>query len=164
MSRQKASGIRVSLGANENGICIRSYQSIIQSPLTNTITINYATKEEARNSLLFFIGSNSNQEYLIVEMVDRRIRFVWNLGGGAAQLEHPMEIETNDQGLVKDQQWYKIEVIRIGNQASLSVKRTPDGNKQDNQQVSAISAPGYNRLDIDPNGQFYIGGLPSTGK
>lgn len=162
LARQKTSGIRVSLGVNENGICIRSYLPIIQSSLTNIITLNYATKDEARNSLLFYIGSSSNQEYMAIEMVERHIRFIWNLGGGSQTIEHPLEIETNDQGLTKDQQWFKIEVIRIGNAATLSVKRTPDGNKQDEQQVSAISAPRHNKIDIDANSQFYIGGLPTS--
>ena len=162
LARQKASGIRVSLGVNENGICIRSYQPTIQSSLTNVITLNYATKDEARNSLLFFIGSNSNQEYLALEMIDRKIRFIWNLGAGSQVLEHPLEIETNDQGLTKDQQWFKIEATRIGNTATLSVKRTPDGNKQDDQQVTGSSAVGHNKLDIDSNSQFYIGGLPTS--
>lgn len=94
LAKQKASSIRVSLGVNEAGICIRSYQPHIQSSLTNQITLNYATKDEARNSLLFFIGSNTNQEYMAIEMVDRRIRFIWNLGGGSQTLEHPQEIET----------------------------------------------------------------------
>ena len=162
LAKQKTTGIRVSLGVNENGICIRSYQPTIQSSLTNIITLNYATKDEARNSLLFFIGSNSNQEYMAIEMVDRKIRFIFNLGGGSQVLEHPLEIETNDQGLTKDLQWYKIEVTRIGNQATLSVKRTPEGSKQDDQQVTLISAPGYNKLDVDANSQFYVGGLPTS--
>ena len=53
-------------------------------------------------------------------------------------------------------------MIRIGNVASLSVKRTPDGTKQDSRLITANSEPNHHKLDLDANAQFYIGGLPTT--
>lgn len=88
LARQKASSIKVSLGADSSGICIRSFQPEVEPSTTNSITLNYAIKDEARDALLFFIGSATTDDYMAIEMVDRKIRFHWNTGGGASTLQH----------------------------------------------------------------------------
>lgn len=46
-------------------------------------------------------------------MVNRRIRFLWNVGGGTGVLTHPEVIEAGDiQG---DNSWYRIEAERYSN-------------------------------------------------
>ncbi len=44
-------------------------------------------------------------------MVNRKIRFVWDLGGGVAELTHHLHIQTAGD-LQRDQHWYKIDVER----------------------------------------------------
>lgn len=44
-------------------------------------------------------------------MINRKIRFVWDVGGGPTELTHPMHIQTAGD-LHKDQHWYKIEIER----------------------------------------------------
>lgn len=46
-------------------------------------------------------------------MVNRKIRFVWNVGGGLGEVTHPHHIQTAGD-LSKDQHWYKVEAERYG--------------------------------------------------
>lgn len=43
-------------------------------------------------------------------MVNRRIRFLWDVGGGVGVITHPRVIET--AVLKEDKHWYRIEVER----------------------------------------------------
>lgn len=160
LARQKASSIRVSIGSKKQR-CIRLFKPDIEPTTTNNIIINFAIKNEAQESLLFFLGSIKVDDFMAVEMIKRKIRFLWNAGGGTQIIEHNLTIDTNDEQLSKNDQWYKIEVQRFGNIARLSVKRTPDGQKTDLHEVEGTSSPGYSRMDLDSSSHFYIGGLPS---
>ena len=160
LARQKSASIRVSLGPDRSGVCARSYEPQIQPSISNNIIMNYAIKDEARDCLLFFIGSRRTDDFMAIEMVDRKIRFLWNAGGGTKMLAHTLNIETNDQQLLKDSQWYKIEVNRIGNVASLTVKRTPDGTKADPFEISDSSPQGFSRMDLNQDSYFFIGEFP----
>ena len=226
LARHRAASVRVSLGPNANGICIRSYEAPADGPLFTSVVINYATKDANKNSLLFWlgngiggnggvpgvgnsgssagsfasnshasalmqqmefkgnlfgnaVGTNSNTasftssqssaalnqlssgEFFAIELVDRRIRLLWNLGGGTQMIQHSMEIETNDPSLLNDQQWYKISVLRVGNVASLSVLRTPQGDRFDPSVVRGASPPGHTRLHLESDTQLFVGGLPA---
>jgi laminin alpha 3/5 len=187
-ARHRAGSVRVSLAPNANGICIRSYEPPNDGPLFTSVTINYATRDASKNSLLFWlgvgslsVGSNSatavtspavdtktaalavsSNEYLAIELVDRHIRLLWNLGGGPQTLQHPLEIEPNDPGLLNDMQWYRISVLRVGNTASLSVQRTPQSDRVDSSTVRGSSPPGHTRLSLDGGDvQLLVGGLPA---
>lgn len=50
---------------------------------------------------------------MIIEMVNRKIRFLWNAGGGNEIIQHNLTIETNDDQLLSDERWYKIEANRF---------------------------------------------------
>ncbi|GIZ05375.1 laminin subunit alpha-1 [Caerostris extrusa] len=76
------------------------------------------------------------------------------------KIQHNLTIETNDEQLLKDDRWYKIEVNRFGNVATLSVKPTPSGQKNDPFAVSGASPAGYSKMDLDSKSYFYIGGTP----
>ncbi|GBN27693.1 hypothetical protein AVEN_165855-1, partial [Araneus ventricosus] len=103
--------IRVGLTSDVNDQCIRSYSPTVEPSTTNNIILNFATKSNAKDSLLFFIGSAKEEDFMALEMVNRRIRFLWNVGGGTHSITHPKEIETNDE-LSKKEQWFKIEANR----------------------------------------------------
>lgn len=44
-------------------------------------------------------------------MINRKIRFVWNLGGEPGEVTHPMHVQTAGD-LANDQHWYRIEAQR----------------------------------------------------
>lgn len=130
MARQEASGIRISLGADRANECIRTYEPDIEPSFTNNIVMYYAVKHEnQRDSLLLYLGSKNIQyisnDYMALEMKDRKIRFAWNTGSNERMIQHPLLIGTNDAQLSKEKLWYKIEVKRFGNYANLSVLRVP---------------------------------------
>lgn len=164
LARQKASSIKVSLGANADGNCVRSFRPDTEPSSTNSITLNYAIKDEAKDALLFFVSSASTDDFMAIEMIDRKIRFLWNAGGGTQVLEHSRTIETNDPHLLKNNQWYKIQVSRIANVATLTVKRTPDGDKPDELEVTSSSPPNFSKMDLDEHAYLFVGGIPSDFK
>ena len=157
LARQKASSIKVLLGVDyPRQECVRSFKPDIEPSTTNTISLNYAIKDDARDALLFFISSASTDDFMAVEMVDRKIRFLWNAGGGTQVLTHGLNIETNDPHLNKDNQWYKIMVTRIGNVATLKVKRTPEADEADELEVTGSSPPNFSRMDLDNDAYVFI--------
>ncbi|XP_035204465.1 laminin subunit alpha-1-like [Stegodyphus dumicola] len=161
LARQKASSIKVGLTSDSEGKCIRSYAAVTEPSTTNNIILNYATNSDQTDSLLFFIGSAKEEDFMAIEMVDRKIRFLWNVGGGTQVITHEQKIETNDQ-LLKNERWFKIEANRIGNIGTLSVKRTPDGQKPDPLEVSGASPAGYTKMDLDSSSNFFVGGFPDN--
>ncbi|XP_015910992.1 laminin subunit alpha-1 isoform X2 [Parasteatoda tepidariorum] len=162
LARQKASSIRIGLTSDTSGTCMRSYSPTIEPSTTNNIVLNYATKSNAEDSLLFFIGSSKEEDFMAIEMVNRKIRFLWNVGGGTKVIVHDKEIETNNEQLLKNSQWFKIEANRIGNIGTLSVKRTPDGQKPDPLEVTGSSPAGYTKMDLDSSSNFFVGGFPDN--
>lgn len=130
LARQKAASIRISLGADREGVCVRTYEPDIEPSFTNNIVLYYAIKHEhIRDSLLMFIGARDIQNYgndfMALEMVNRQIRFTWSTGNNERTVTHPLNIMTNDAMLSKDSYWYKIEVKRYGSTANLSVLAVP---------------------------------------
>ena len=49
---------------------------------------------------------------MALEMVNRRIRFVWNNGGQTQTIEYPRRLRANNEQLMKDQHWYIIDAER----------------------------------------------------
>ena len=49
-------------------------------------------------------------DFLALEIVDRRVRFVWNVGGGTGILTHPETLQSGD--LQDDTIWYRVEAER----------------------------------------------------
>ena len=49
---------------------------------------------------------------MAIEMVDRRIRFVWNNGAGSQAIEHNVTIETANDIRHDDHMWYRITAER----------------------------------------------------
>ncbi|XP_029841229.2 laminin subunit alpha-1 [Ixodes scapularis] len=161
LARQRASSIRVSLSADQEGECSRSFRPEIESTTTNSIVLNYAIKEEDQNSLLFFIAnSKGKDDFMAIEMVNRKIKFSWNAGGGTHSITHNMVIETNERQLERDSRWYKVEVFRVGNVATLSVKRKPDGARDDPEEITGAAPAGFGKMDLDASSHLYVGRIP----
>lgn len=70
--------------------------------------LNIQSIAQYKNDLKHFF----QDDFMIVEMVNRKIRFLWNAGGGSQVIQHNLTIETNDEQLLRDDRWYKIEVSR----------------------------------------------------
>jgi laminin alpha 1/2 len=49
-------------------------------------------------------------DFIALEIVDRKVRFLWNVGGGTGVVTHPEILESGD--LQKDRFWYRIEAER----------------------------------------------------
>ncbi|XP_075729518.1 wing blister isoform X1 [Rhipicephalus microplus] len=163
LARQRASSIRVSLSADSNDQCSRSFKPEIESTMTNSIILNYAIKEDDQNSLLFFLAnSKGKDDFMAIEMVNRKIKFSWNAGGGTHSITHSMHIETNDPQLGRDSNWYKVEVFRVGNVATLSVKRKPDGARDDPEEITGAAPAGFGKMDLDSSSYFYVGSVPDN--
>ncbi|XP_017494599.1 PREDICTED: laminin subunit alpha-1-like, partial [Rhagoletis zephyria] len=105
-----------------------------------------------------------SNDFMAVEMKNRKIRFIWSTGKSERIIKHQLPIATNDAQLNKDSKWYKIEVKRFGSVANLTVQRVPDANTQDPFEVSeslqSSDESVAKRMDLDRNSYFYIGGLP----
>ncbi|RWS09264.1 Laminin subunit alpha-2-like protein, partial [Dinothrombium tinctorium] len=167
MARQRAAGIRtVSLtSAYPNEICVRSFQSEAKPSTTSNIQLVYSTRVSYKNALLFFISSTINQDFMAIELFNRKIRFLWNAGGGTQVIEHNSTIETLNLLKPRERQWYKIEVNKISNIVTLSVlKMSGDSLKSDDKIAEGSSSAKYLRMDFDVNANLFIGGFPKNFK
>lgn len=114
--------------------------------------------ENVNTPLLFIQGEE--QKFIAVEMVERRIRFVWNLGGDTGTLTYPIELKTRDPKY--DDAWYHIEANRIMNLGSLIVRQmNNNGTLIETNDVNGMSGSDYTRFVITQNDRIWIGGVPS---
>lgn len=55
---------------------------------------------------LFTISCFPGQsDFMAVEMVNRRIEFAWNAGGGPQRITHPLSLLTNTPEVSDDTRW-----------------------------------------------------------
>lgn len=185
LAHQEATSVHVSIMAgSESGLCTRSY--FVPSVLSaesgvsvggfniKQISLIWSLHSEEAESLLLFIGSKTNGEFITVEMYERHIRLVYNLNSyspsGIQVLTHPKTIDLNDKGLLSDEAWYLITVtVTNDEQIQLSVKPVPKAHERDTQQVSqrlTLNSDGSSRLTTSPYGEaeihFFVGGLPAA--
>nr|XP_018899369.1 PREDICTED: laminin subunit alpha-1 [Bemisia tabaci] len=161
-ARHIADGIRLSLTSKgERGSCIRSYQpDLLESSITNTIVLTYAISSQHRDALLFYLPSSTTSDFLAVEMVNRKIRFVWNVGGDTGEVTNAVHIQTAGD-LSNDQHWYRIEAERKANVGTLYVRPQvlPFGSYlRDGSPVTGNSTGGIGRLDVSPHDRVWVGG------
>lgn len=106
--------------------------------------------------ILFLQGEDNR--FLAVEMVKRKIRFVWNLGGGAASITHSMELHKKD--LAYDEAWYQIEANRTMNVGNLIVRQLGIYANKPPLMLNGASRSEYTRLSVLPTNRLWIGGVP----
>ena len=51
-------------------------------------------------------------EFLSLELVDRKVRFAWDVGAGSTLVEHLLEIEPADEESDEKDQWYRVVAER----------------------------------------------------
>ncbi|VVC37186.1 Hypothetical protein CINCED_3A012310 [Cinara cedri] len=164
-AHQIADGIRISISGQENdtnNACIRTYQPKFLEPSTRTtIVLSYAISSNERDALLFYLSSKTTGDFVAIEMVNRKIRFVWDVGGGIGEITHPMHIQTASD-LNNDQHWYRIEVERVHNLGKLLIRPevVPSGSSLAmGSPHTNMSSTGMGRLDINSDDQIWIGGI-----
>ncbi|XP_078049382.1 wing blister isoform X1 [Augochlora pura] len=159
-ARNAADGIRVSLKSANGKKCFRSYRpSTLQPTSTNTIVITLALSEGRKEGSLFYLPSSINDDFLALEIINRRVRFVWNVGGGTGVVTHPEELKTGDFN--DDRYWYRIEAARIRHVGRLRVRKQAtlsSGSKFETN--STVSEYGW--FDITMSDHVWIGGIPQS--
>ncbi|KAG0419196.1 hypothetical protein HPB47_004290, partial [Ixodes persulcatus] len=150
-------------------LATRSEQSAARARKThNQLQLNL---EELRDKVLLARQRASSDDFMAIEMVNRKIKFSWNAGGGTHSITHNMVIETNERQLERDSRWYKVEVFRqvlspssidgtVGNVATLSVKRKPDGARDDPEEITGAAPAGFGKMDLDGSSHLYVGRIP----
>ncbi|XP_046413773.1 laminin subunit alpha-1-like [Neodiprion fabricii] len=159
-ARNTADGIRISLKSVNTKKCVRSYRpSILQPGTTTTIIITLAIEGKHKQGSLFYLPSTISDDFVALEMVNRKIRFVWNVGGGTGIVTHPEVIEPGD--ITGDNFWYRIEAERTRNVGKLSVrKQTSTSGRY--LPVLNSTYPEYGRFDITPGDRVWLGGIPES--
>ncbi|XP_048872059.1 laminin subunit alpha-1-like isoform X2 [Brienomyrus brachyistius] len=146
-ARKQASSIKVAVLADQD--CVRTYKPELSSSNLNTLTLTVKTSEA--DNLLFYMGSNSSDDFLAVEMHGGMVSFLWDVGSGHAKLEYPDLQIDNDK-------WYRIHARRFGRRGSLNVWDL----QSDLRPAVEVSSPGPSVvLEVDESTLIFVGGLGS---
>ncbi|XP_048508975.1 laminin subunit alpha-1 [Athalia rosae] len=159
-ARNTADGIRISLKSVDTKKCVRSYRpSTLQPGTTTTIVITIAIENKHKQGSLFYLPSSVSDDFVALEMVNRRIRFVWNVGGGTGVVIHPEVIEPGD--IQSDNYWYRIEAERIRNVGKLSVRKQTSTSGRYLPVLNATN-PEYGRFYVTSSDRVWLGGIPES--
>jgi laminin, alpha 1/2 len=152
--------IRVSVESTSSN-CVRSYFPTSTGPSSsNNIIMTIALNSKTTNSPLLFL-QGEDQKFIAVEMINRKIFLLWNLGSDTGIISHPLEIQTRDPKY--DDAWYKIEISRTLNIGTLTVHRmTNDGDFALSNPVTGTTSQDFTRLTIDHTSRVYMGGVPDN--
>ena len=196
MARHSADSVRISIGNDweePGSSCIRTYRVNLTSGTSNRIGLVYAvSRAEHRDGLLAYLPSSmhgsggGSRNFLAIEMVDRKIRFLWDNGAGTRAITHNVTIDTANNLAKEDHMWYKIEAerysqnltfcqshmlmwltfarSRIGNIGRLNVRKVKPvyDRPEFHRWIVGESAAGANVLDLHPDDLLYIGGVPDV--
>nr|XP_012147088.1 PREDICTED: laminin subunit alpha-2 isoform X4 [Megachile rotundata]XP_012147089.1 PREDICTED: laminin subunit alpha-2 isoform X4 [Megachile rotundata] len=159
-ARNTADGIRVSLRSAEGKECIRSYRpSTLQPSSTNTIVMTFVLPRGKKEGPLFYLPSSINDDFIALEIINRRVRFVWNVGGGTGVVVHPEIIESGD--LREDKFWYRIEAERVRHLGKLYVRKQASRSEKYSPVMNSTNFE-YGRFDISMSDRVWIGGIPRS--
>ncbi|RLU21684.1 hypothetical protein DMN91_006060 [Ooceraea biroi] len=159
-ARNTADGIRVSLMSTEGKECIRSYRpATLHSSTTTSIVMTFALPTARKEGSLFYLPSGVNDDFVALEIVDRKVRFLWNVGGGTSVLTHPEVLESGD--LQNDKFWYRVEAERIRHTGKLSVRKQSSTSGQYLPVINSTNSE-YGRFDVLPTDRVWIGGIPKS--
>ncbi|XP_043271259.1 laminin subunit alpha-1 [Venturia canescens] len=159
-ARNAAEGMRVSLRSVDGKKCVRSYRpTTLQPSITTTIVMTLAVSNARRNGALFYLPSSLNDDFIALEMVDGKIRFLWNVGGGTGVLTHPEEIEVGNPQ--DDGAWYRIEAERIRHKGKLSVRKQSSTSGRYLPVINATNSE-FGRFDVMSTDRVWLGGIPES--
>ncbi|XP_036145001.1 laminin subunit alpha-1 isoform X3 [Monomorium pharaonis] len=159
-ARNTADGIRVSLRSVEGKECIRSYRpATLQPSSTTSIVITFALPTAHKDGSLFYLPSGINDDFVALEIVDKKVRFLWNVGGGTGILTHPEILESGD--LQNDRFWYRIEAERTRHTGKLNVHKQSSTSGKYLPVINMTNSE-YGRFDVLPTDRVWIGGIPKS--
>lgn len=139
--------------------CIRSYAPpTIGLSTSNTIKLSIALNSKATASPILYLHADENR-FLAIEMVKRKIRFAWNLGGDTATITHSLELHKKD--LEYDEAWYHIEANRTMNVGSLIVRQLGIHAQKASTMFTAASQPEFTKIIFAPTNRLWIGAVPN---
>jgi len=119
-----------------------------------------ALNSTKQNSLLLFVQGD-DQKFMALEMINRKIYLLWNLGADTAVIVHPTEIKTRDPKY--DDAWYRLEVTRTLNIASLTVRRMTNSGVFDSAKaVTGASSHSSTTFYAASSSRIYVGGVPEA--
>ncbi|CAG0918509.1 unnamed protein product [Notodromas monacha] len=160
-ARKAAAAIRRVSMKDVSGSCSRVYSTPTAPSLVTNVDMTYSFSKEHRNSLLFYMPPSPNKnDFMSLEMVDRKIRFAWNVGDSVKEMFSDA-LAPNDRGMQSDSKWYNIIASRIGGSGKLSVQ--PVTITEDPVPRIAERSDGQSLvLDSAPGGEIWIGGGPKA--
>lgn len=122
--------------------------------------MTFALKSKNINSPLIFVQGDDGK-FFALEMNNRKIYFIWSLGGDTQTISHPLEIQTRDPKY--DDAWYKVEITRKLNLGSLTVSRmTNSATYSTSSTVTGATTVNFTKFAISKTNRIYIGGVPSS--
>lgn len=144
---------------SKGGKCVRSYTPPTFGLSTaNTIKLSIALNAKVTTSPIFYLQGDSNR-FLAIELIKRKIRFAWNLGGDTASVTHSLELHRKD--LEYDEAWYQIEANRTMNVGSLIVRHLGVHANKSVPMLSAASQPEFTKIVFTPSNKLWIGRIPN---
>ncbi|XP_035736479.1 laminin subunit alpha-1-like [Vespa mandarinia] len=159
-ARNTAEGIRISVKSVEDKKCVRSYRLTTLQPSSMTnIVMTFAIPDNRKDGSLLYLPSSINDDFIALEMIDRKVKFLWNVGGGTGILTHPEIIESGK--LKEDRFWYRIEAERIRNVGKLSVRKQSSTTGRYLPVMNSTN-PEYGRFDIISMDRVWLGGIPES--
>ncbi|KAF7990369.1 hypothetical protein HCN44_000174 [Aphidius gifuensis] len=157
-ARNTADGIRISLKSSEGKKCIRSYNSnVIESSTTTSIVMTLAITQHKTEGALFYLASSTSDDFIALEMIDNKIKFLWNVGGGTGIVIHPEILEVGDSQI--DKNWYRITAIRTRNTGTLTVQKEILTTQKIITVANNTNAD-FGLFDVTNNDHIWLGGLP----
>ncbi|XP_025159598.1 laminin subunit alpha-1 isoform X2 [Harpegnathos saltator] len=159
-ARNTVDGIRVSVKSVDGKQCIRSYRpETLQPSATTSIVMTFVLPAGRKEGSLFYLPSGINDDFVALEIVDRKVRFLWNVGGGTGILTHPEVLENGD--LQNDMSWYRVEAERTRHIGKLSVRKQTSTSGRYLPVINSTNSE-YGRFDVLPTDRVWIGGIPKS--
>ena len=145
--------------------CKRTYESELEPSSVNTISLTFSINEQDQpDSLFLYVGAKYTAEsdekyndFFVVEMVNRHIRFIWNSGAGVQVLEHPMRIKLNNLNLSDRAHWYRVQVLRLATTSHLQVQPLSNSNQAQELNRIFFKNESFDLFDgLDANETIYL--------
>lgn len=101
-----------------------------------------------------------NRKFIAIEMVKRKVRFLWNMGANTGEIVHPLELQTGDPKY--NDAWYHIEANRTMNLGILLIRQLGNnGTVLQSATMHGASQPENTRFIIGNTNRLWIGGMPN---
>ena len=118
--------------------------------ISEEFSFKLSFKADKPNGILLFIGDKDSQDYAMLELRNNYLTYVFNLGGGAVNLEDPHPILLDS--------WVSVEIRRNGRFGEMLVNGENSGNVTSQGEMEQLSV----------GNEIFIGGymdeqLPAQG-